>query len=203
MDRTGTRAAGWALVSVAAAAALAMSHHPTSAHDGGLNMGIHGLLIALTGVGAYGFLQWSRLRGLDQPEVAAGLIAYLIAMFGHLGAATIDGFVVTALAHGDGAGAEGLPLAYAANQALARVGVFGASAAYLLWSTELLRRGPGGWERAVGVAGLAAGAVPVLLLATGVLRMNLSGALIIYGLQWGWMALVGLLMLRGGRPAAA
>jgi hypothetical protein len=198
MDRTGTQTAGGALMGSAAMMVLAMSHHPSSAHAGALNMGVHGLLIALAGVSAYGFFHWARLRGLDRPAVAAGLVAYMIALFGHLGAATINGFLVTALVHHGDADAGVHQLAWNANQALAGIGVFAASAAYLLWSVDLLRRGGTLHERGLGIAGLIAGAVPVLLLGTGLLRMNLGGALIVYGIHWVWMALVGLLMIRSG-----
>jgi len=32
--------------------------------------------------------------------------------------------------------------------------------------------------------------------------MNMSGALVVYGVQWAWMALVGLLMLAASRRGA-
>jgi ABC-type uncharacterized transport system permease subunit len=67
LDRAGTRAAGWALVVAAAATMVFMAHHPTSAHDGARNQFVHGVLIALTAVGAYGFLHWSRIRGSSGP----------------------------------------------------------------------------------------------------------------------------------------
>lgn len=199
MEPIWTRTAGWAMVGSAAMTVLAMSHHPASAHAGALNMGVHGLLIALSAVSGYGFLHWARLRGLGRPAVAAGLVAYMIALFGHVSAATINGFVVTALIHEREAGAAVHRLAWEANQALAGIGVFAAAAAYLMWSCDLLRRGSDALERVVGVAGLVAAAGPVLLLTTGILRMDLAGATIVYGVQWAWTALVGLLLLRIAR----
>ncbi len=196
------RAAGWAMVGAAATTVLAMSHHPTSAHAGGLNQLVHGVMIAVAGVSAFGFLHWSRLRGLDRPEVSAGLVAYLIALFGHIGAATISGFVMTALVHGGGASGDARVFAWEANQALSQVGVFAGGAAFALWSIDLLRRGDVA-ERAVGGLGLLAGLLPPVLLATGVIRMDVQGALIVYSAQMGWMALVGLLMLRSARTATA
>jgi hypothetical protein len=41
------------------------------------------------------------------------------------------------------------------------------------------------------------------LLAAGVLRLNFSGALLVYAVQWTWMAGVGLLMLSWGRRVRA
>ncbi len=204
MEQVGTRTAGWALVGSAAASLLVMGHHPTSAHAGVLNVAVHGILIALAAVAAYGFLHWSRLRGLDRPAVAAALIAYLLAMFGGIGAATINGFVITALVHGHGQGAGGADvhrLAWEANQALAQLGVVAAGAAYMLWSLDLLRAGASRAEKAVGLAGLLLGGVPVALLAAGMIGMDLRGGLIVYGAQWAWMALVGLLMLAMSRLA--
>jgi hypothetical protein len=203
MDRTGRRVAGWALVGAAAASVLAMSHHPTSAHAGGLNTAVHAMLIALAGVGAYGFLHWSRLRGLDRPAVAAGLVAYSIALFGGIGAATINGFVMTALVHEGGAGKPVHLFAWEANQALALLGAYATAAAYALWSVDLMSRGPGRAERLVGMAGIVVALVPAALLAGSLIRMNVGGALLVYASQWGWMALVGLLMLREGRGAAS
>jgi hypothetical protein len=201
MERTGTHVAGWALVGSAAAALLAMSHHPTHLGQGALSGWVHGVLIALSAVIAYGFLHWSRLRGLDRPAVAAALVAYGVALFGGIGAATINGFVLPAFPHGHGGG-EAHQLAGAANQALAYLGVVATGAAYALWSLDLLRPRGTRAEKLVGAVGLVAALVPLALLAAGVLRMNMAGALIVYGSQWAWMALVGLLMIAAGRRAA-
>lgn len=197
-DRAGTQAAGWAMVGTAAVTVFAMGHHPASAHAGMLNQIVHGVMIAAAGVGGYGFLHWSRMRGLARPSVAAALVAYAIALFGHIGAATINGFVATALAHGGEADAGVHRLVWEANQALAQLGVFAAGAAYALWSVDLIRRGRGA-ERALGLAGLVAGILPPALLAAGVLRMNLHGAMIVYAVQLAWMAALGLLMLSTAR----
>jgi hypothetical protein len=200
MEQMGTRTAGWALVGAAAAALLAMSHHPTHLHEGALSRGVHGALIALSVVIAYGFLHWSRLRGLDRPAVAAALVAYAVALFGGIGAATINGFVLPAFPHG--AGGDVHQFAGAANQALSYLGAVATGAAYALWSVDLLRHGGARMERMAGAAGLAAGLVPLALLAAGLVRMNVGGALIVYAVQWAWMALVGLLMLSQARRAA-
>lgn len=202
MAQEGTRAAGFALVGSAAVTLLAMSHHPTSAHAAAAGRIVHGVLIAMAAPAAYGFLHWSRIRGLGRPAVAAGLVTYMVALFGHVGAALINGFVVTALAHEGGAAGDVHPLAWEANQALAGLGVFATGTAYVLWSLDLLRRG-GGWERLVGATGLLLGQVPPALLGVGLLRMNLHGATIIYGAEMLWMALVGLLMLATARRAVS
>lgn len=198
-DRAGTQAAGWALVGAAAATMLFMMHHPTSVGEGGFNQTVHGVMIGLTGVSAYGFLHWSRMRGLDRPPVSAALVAYGIALFGHIGAALISGFVVTGLAHHNGADAGAQLVAFELHRALAQLGAVAAGAAYVLWSIDLVRSGRGAAARAIGLAGLVAGLLPPALLIAGVLRMSLTGAIIVYGVQLAWMAALGLLMLSAGR----
>lgn len=193
----GDRIAGTALIAAGAAAALAMAHHPTSAHNA-LNGPVHGAMIALVAVLGFGFLHFARRRGLDRPAVLAGLTGYAVSLFAHVGAATTNGFVLPALARGGHAAVshDVVELAWASNQALAGLGVFATGAAYLLWGADLLGRR--GWEaRAVGALGIAAGVVPAALLATGALRMDVSGALIVYLAHLGWAALVGVQLWRG------
>jgi hypothetical protein len=190
------------MVLAAAAALVAMSHHPTHIHEGELNKAVHGVLIALSIMIFYGFLQWSRLRDLDRPAVSAALVAFSVGLFGGIGAAVVDGFVVVELAHAGGTGGEGFVFARALNQALAYLGAIAVGTAYVLWAIDLLRPGGPRIEKLAGAAGLAAGLVPLVLLATGVLRMNTGGALVVYGVQWAWMALVGLLMLAASRRSA-
>lgn len=204
MDRMGTRTAGWALVGAAAAALLAMSHHPTHLHQVALSNAVHGVLIVLTVLTAYGFRHWSRLRGMDRPAVAAAWVAYAVGLFGGIGAALLNGFVAPSLPHGHGAGGEVHQLVWATNQALAYLGAIATGVAYALWGLDLLRPGGGRMEKLAGLAGLVAGLVPLALLAAGLAGMkSVAGALTIYGVQWTWMALVGLMMLSWSRRAPA
>ncbi len=199
----GDRLAGMALVAAAAATVLAMAHHPTGAHgNGGLSGLVHGAMITLLALQAFGFAHFARRRGLGRPLMLAGLVAYGISLFGHVGAATINGFVVPALAaRGQSAVShDTFLLAWEANQALARLGVYATGAAFLLWSLDLLRDREH-WSRPIGVAGLAAGIVPVALLAAGAIRMNVGGALLVYAIHVAWAALVGLMLIRSARPA--
>ena len=190
------RIAGGAMIAAAALVVLAMAHHPSGAHSaGGLAGLVHGAMIVLLSLLAFGFAHFARRIGLDRPAVLAGLVAYAVSLFAHLGAATINGFVVPALA-GRGVTDHGLfLLAWETNQALARLGVYATGAAYILWGLELARRG--GIERWLGAAGLAAGILPAALLASGAIRMDVAGALLVYALHVGWAALVGLLLVAG------
>ena len=191
---TADRAAGFALIAAAAGTVLAMAHHPTGAHGGAIGGIVHGAMIALLALGTFGFAHISRRRGLGRPAVLAGLAAYGVALFGHAGAATINGFIVPALAaRGEAVGHDLYLFAWAANQALARLGVFAAGAAFILWGVDLLRSRP--W---LGGAGIVAGAAPSAALLAGALEMNVAGAFIVYASHAAWTALLGVYLIRGG-----
>jgi len=198
--RDGDKAAGAAMVAAAAGVVIAMGHHPSGAHGGGLAGFVHGAMIVLLATLTFGFLHLARRRGLDRPAVLAGLVAYGIGLVGHVSAATINGFAVPALAARGGAGHDLFLLAWELNQALAKLGVYATAASYLCWSADFIadkRTAP----RLLGLAGLAAGAVPAVLLAAGAIRMDVAGALVVYAAQVGWAALVGLYLLRYGALA--
>lgn len=202
--RSSDRIAGAALAAAALVSVVAMAHHPTRAHgSGGLNGLVHGVMLVLIALLAFGFAHFARRRGLDRPAVLAGLVAYAMSLFAHAGAATINGFVVPAMAgRGDGAVSHDIFLfAWETNQALAALGVYATGAAFILWSLDLVRRDRG-LPRLVGLAGLAAGAVPAALLAGGAIRMDMSGALLVYAVHAGWAALVGVMLIRAAGEGA-
>lgn len=188
----GDRAAGLALVGAAAFSMLAMTHHPTSLRAGAMIGIVHGAMILFVGMMAFGFTHFARRRGLERTAVLAGLVAYAIAAFADIGAATINGFAAPALA-AHGASREALNLLWALNQALATLGVVATGAAYALWSLDLWRR----WK-AVALLGLVAGLAPALLLIGGWIDMHLHWAILVYAAQALWAALIGFLLLRGG-----
>ncbi|MGQ0589346.1 MAG: hypothetical protein ACT4N8_07430, partial [Sphingosinicella sp.] len=196
MEANG-RIGGAALIAAGAGTVLAMAHHPTGAHGGGLlGPSVHAAMIVLLGLTAFGFATLCALRGAARPLILAGMVAYALALFGHAGAATINGFVVPALAGRDAVpGHDIFLLAWEANQALAKLGVIAASVAFLFWSMDFLRRG-GGEAKAIGALGLAAGLVPPVLLLGGIVAMNVTGAFIVYAIQAAWGALVGVHLFR-------
>jgi hypothetical protein len=201
--KSGDRIAGAALAAAALVSVVAMAHHPTSAHGGGgLNGLVHGVMIVLVALLAYGFAHFARGRGLDRPAILAGLVAYGVSVFAHVGAATINGFVVPSLAARGGVSHDIFLFAWETNQALAGLGVYATGAAFILWSIDLIRR-EGGWLRLIGLAGLVAGALPAALLAGGAIRLNVSGAMLVYAVHAAWAALVGISLMRGARDAAA
>ena len=207
--RNADRIAGAALIATAASSVLAMAHHPTDMHSGSLGQIVHGAMIVLVTLTTFGFSHFAIRRGLGRPAVLAGLVAYGLCLFGHVGAATINGFIVPALAAdghdaiGQGvAGHDILHFAWRSNQALAGLGVYANAAAFILWSVDFVRR-PGLEPRLIGLAGLAAGAIPAVLLATGQIRMDVPGALTAYTAFAAWAALVGVHLLRGGLEKGA
>lgn len=200
--QSGDRIAGAALMSAAGAIVLVMAHHPTSAHAGAIGGLVHGAMIVLISLLAFGFARFAIRRGLVRPAVLAGLVAYGIALFGHVGAATINGFVVPALAARHVASHDIFLFAWQANQALAALGVYAGSVAYLLWSLDFLGR-RGTEPRLIGLAGLAAGLVPAILLGFGGLVLDVAGAMVVYAIQSGWAAVVGIHLVNGGLEKAA
>lgn len=200
--RAGDRIGGTALIVAAAGTVLAMAHHPSGAHGGGGLSGIvHGAMILLLGVVAFGFARFGQQRGMDRALILAGLIAYLASFLAHLGAATINGFIVPALAGSETpVNHDVFRFAWYSNQALARLGVVATGLAYILWGAELAR-GKAMTTRLIGLAGIAAGLIPAALLLSGAIRMDVAGAFIAYAMHALWAALLGWAVLRGVRPA--
>lgn len=197
MDASG-RIGGAALIAAGAGIVLAMAHHPTGIHGSDpLGPVVHAAMILLLWLTAFGFATFCMLRGAGGPPILAGAVSYAIALFGHIGAATINGFVVPALANrGDSlASHDVFMLAWEANQALAALGVIAASIAFLFWSADLLRS-HGREARAIGALGIIAGSAPIVLLLGELIAMNVSGALIVYAIQAAWGVCVGFHMIR-------
>lgn len=190
------RMAGGILAVASLASMLVMSHHPSDPHQLVLGQAVHAAMITIVAFTALGLVHFARRLGLDRLTVLAGLIAYGIAVFGHVGAGTINGFIVTNLvAHGETDHAI-FALAWEANQALARLGVVASGVGFVLWSLSLLRRA-GLFGRGLAVLGIAAGVVPAALLISGTMTMHLHGAILIYAIQALWMLLAGLYLWSG------
>ena len=186
------------MIAAAAGVAAAMGHHPSTPHGGALAGTVHGLMIALLLVLGWGFVIFAKARGISRPLIVPGLIAYAVSVFAHVGAATINGFVVPALAGSQIplVNHDVFRLAWESNQALARLGVYLTGVAYLLWSIDLLRDRIFA-VRSLGVLGLVAGGAPLALLGLGLLRMDVAGAFLIYVLHVAWAAMVGAMIWRG------
>jgi hypothetical protein len=191
------RIGGAALIAGGAGIVLGMGHHPTSVADAHLSQWIHGLLIVFLGLTAFGFAAFCTARGPTRPAILAGAVAYAMAMLGHIGAATVNGFAVAVLAaRGEPIGRDTMLLAWDINQALAQLGVAAAGVAFLFWSLHLLAR-KSGESRLLGALGLLLGCGPVVLLLSGVISLNLTGAFFAYAAHAAWGAALGIHLLRG------
>lgn len=186
------------MIAAALGVVVAMSYHPSGIHGGPLGGMVHGGMIGLLSILTWCFIMFCIDRGAGRPLICAGLIAYAISLFAHIGAATINGFVVPALASPAAPPVDHdlFRLAWHSNQALAKLGVYMTGAAYVLWSIDLLQDDSKA-AKIVGALGLAAGGAPAVLLASGALRMDVAGAFVIYAAHMGWSAMVGLMMFRG------
>lgn len=190
--------AGIVLIAAGLLSIFAMGHHPVGTHaTGGVGDYVHGAMITLAAALFFGFALFARKRGTGRPLILAGLVAYAVSLAAHIGAATINGAIVPALAARTGSAIDQdiALLCWEANQALARMGVYATGAAYTLWSVDLILRGPMA-NRLVGVAGLLAGIGPMVAIASGSVSMDLAGAMAIYAVHALWAALVGIQLLR-------
>jgi hypothetical protein len=190
------RIAGGVLVLASLASMLVMAHHPSDAHQMVMGQIVHGAMITIVGLTAFGLVHFARRLGTGRPTVLAGLIAYGIAVFGDIGAGTINGFVVTNLVANGETDHAIFALAWEANQALARLGVVATGVAFVLWSVALATRA-GVFGRALGGLGIVAGVAPAVLLMTGAMTMHLHSAILIYAGQALWMVLAGLYLWTG------
>jgi hypothetical protein len=191
------RTAGLAMAGAALASIAAMMHHPsTTAEMRGLAFLVHPLLIGFSALIFASSVFLSRRLAAIRLTTVAATTAMAMWLAANTGAATINGIVVPALADsGAGIGRDIFRLCWEANQALAALGVFAAGLAYLLWAVVLLR-GQRQADRALGLAGLIAGLLPVLALTTGYLRLDVGGATIVYTVQNLWLVLAGIWLCR-------
>lgn len=201
-EGAGDKAAGIALIAAAAGIVFGMAHHPTHLAEARLAVIVHAFMIAMVWAMLFGFTHFARRRGLDRPAVLAALVAYAVGAAANIGAATVNGLVTPALVENGvrTAGPDVYAFAWALNQALDAIGVFATGAAFILWSLDLLRDRTAS-ARILAALGALVGAATAVLLATGALRMNVTGAFLIYAAQVAWAALIGLYLLRNRREA--
>jgi hypothetical protein len=212
-DAANTRTAGIVLVAATLLSILMMAHHPSvGAHDAAavvaemsgkadLSRIVHGVLIALIGAELFAFLVFCDRLGARRNEVRAGLVAYAIGAGAMIGAALISGFVVTSLAaHYAGLSADDANrfvdlsrLGMSGNQALAKLGVMGMSAAIVAWSIALFADRANRW---LAVVGFVIGAAPVVALLVGAIRLDVTGMTLVVVCQAVWNVLVGIQLIR-------
>jgi phage shock protein PspC (stress-responsive transcriptional regulator) len=208
------RVSGLALATASILSAAFMTQHP-SLHSAGIAEAIeeigrkafatrlvHGALIALMGVIVFGFWGLANRLGLQLATVRLGVVAYSIGTFTMIGAAVVNGFVVPGLAARYAMRPPEdlesvrhlLTLGHEAGQALAAIGVVATSAALLCWSLAMVRRT--GTTRVIGGGGALLGAVTVIAIVTGWLRLNVHGMGAVMLTQSIWTIAVAIQLLR-------
>jgi len=191
---------GSVLAASASLAVFTMFHHP-SGHDHGhgvINQIVHGGMIGFLVAWWFG-LAWLVARWpFPSALPLAGLAVFSVSTVVHVISATINGFVVPALAsHGpDVPGHDVFLLCWEMNQAFARLGVVATGAAFALFGLYLLSR-RGWFSRIAGIAGLCSAAIPIAILLCAQWRMDVPTALAIYALHAGWLALIGVGFVTG------
>jgi len=206
------RLGGIALIVGMVANILTMALHPTG-HDilsaGSsfqfqvfLAQGVHGLALSSLPILFLGALALSRY--LDSPSrlSSVALVFYAFSLVAGIMAAVVSGFVGPALAKHlvDAADPNKkiweILFAYnfVINQALARIVATGSSLAIILWSvaicqTRLL-------SREIGLYGIVAGTLIVVLAGPGFLRLDVHGFGLVVLLQAVWFIIAGVQLRR-------
>jgi hypothetical protein len=214
MPHTHTaRITGVVLAVATLAEILVMAHHPSVrtsdpaaaaqqiAALAPLAQIVHGVLIALMLLIAYGLSEFVLRREPARPLIRAGTIAYATGVLVMTGAALVSGFILPALA-------ISLPRATQAdlqltkdlfilcrvlNQTCAHTGAVAMSVGIGLWSIGLLRGR--GALKLTGVLGCVIGAAVSVALLTGTLALDVHGMLVVILAQALWNLAVATLLV--------
>ena len=193
MSTTQERRAAIALLVGVIAPLLIMGMHPTGADitSGGarlvmINHMVHGVSLAAQPVVFLGLLGLWRSSRSD--VATAALVCYAFGIVAILSAAVLSGFVAPDLI----SDRVLLGYTYGLNQGFAKVSVAAIGTSLMLWGVALR------FARLPAAAGVIIGAVLVLGILTGWLRLSASGIVIVTLLQGIWIILVAAQLLRGG-----
>jgi hypothetical protein len=193
---------------------LAMLHHPSvHTHDmtvavqqiaavSSLSAWVHGVLLALMLIIAFGLSEFALRRGFARPLIRAGVIAYAAGVLVMIGAALLSGFVVSGLMSLTPhltptdlqINAQLLTLCRVLNQSYANFGAVAMSAGIALWSLDLLR--DAGAQRVMGYLGLALSLLPALALIFGLIHLDVEGMTHVLLLQAVWNIVIAVAMAR-------
>ena len=195
-DSATDRLAGLVLTIAALLSVPVMAHHPTDfTNDSGIFQLVHGGLIFASLILQAGFVRVSVRLGLNNFWTLLALIAFSVGIITVIFAGTMNGFIAPALA-ADGQFPEEIAnLCWKFNQSLVYVSAYAIGLAFVLWGTQLIKSNAQ-HGKALGYAALLAGGVPSILLATGVIDMHVTGALIVYTSQWLFSACAGLWLIK-------
>lgn len=205
---------GAVLIAAAVAEVALMARHPTAhghstaellaeaARSADVNRAVHGGLIAMALVLAFGFTGFARAAGMQRASVRLGLVAYGVGALAFALAALCNGVAFPAIAERFADADEGtlesvravLAWSWAWNQALTGLGLLATSAALGAWSFRLVGE-PGAW-RWIGGAGLAVAALAPTLFRVGHLRLDVHGFGAFVLAQAAWTVAVGVRLTR-------
>jgi len=184
------KAAGISLFASAIALMATMASHPTGRElieHGGTQAAVsHSLGLISIPLALFGFLIVTRiLRRVPNLAVFA-FITYAVGAMAMLIAATLSGFVASAVVNDD------VLFHYTGylNRSFATVGVVAISLAILLWSIAMI-----GERLWIAVLGLAIGGATIIAVGSGRLRLNLHGFAIVAISQAIWTICVAVWML--------
>jgi|GEM_PF-664778 len=200
---------------------LAMLHHPSVQTSNTalavekigqfstLSAVVHGVLITLMLLIAYGFVDFAVRRGLHRPWIRAGAISYGCGVLVMIGAALVSGFIITELAslipHVTSVelqiNQQVLLLCGVLNQSCANFAVVAMSAGIVCWSLDLCS--DAGSRRAIGVFGCLVGLVPALALMLGKVHLDVQGMNAVVAIQAAWNMAVAVLMLTANQLKAS
>jgi hypothetical protein len=210
-DGIDTRLPGIALLTSSVIALAAMAQHPTTGsirsdsfaknveRVASLTRMVHGTMIVLVAVITWTLIAFALRRGITRWLMLQGVVAWVIGAASMIVAAAFNGFVVIDIARMTMRAPETGDMLKVVLQGFgAGVGVIeviggvGISAALFLWSADLaLNKSVARWA---GVFGLVAGAGLMIALATGMMRLNVPGMMVVVAVWAVWFLAVGALM---------
>lgn len=172
------------------------------ATNGGFNAYVHGFLITVYLGLTLGFFGFTRWLGGYRIAAQAGFVAYAASAIAATAAAMSAGFVNRTLAfnylNAKPEEVNSVVAAYrvagAFNYAWGRMWIIALSAAILLWSIELVRRG--GAARLLGWFGIALGALSIAGFVLGIIPLSVVALIGIIAAQTVWSVGAGTMMLR-------
>lgn len=194
---------------------LALTHHPQIvSHDvdkvlaeidakATIDRLVHGAITFLIGIQTLAFWGVFTRLGTHRILAQAGAIAYFAGFLLFVQAALIDGFLIPSIgsAHAfDAANSQPetrqiLSVCGMAIRLATAAGMVAISLSYIFWSIELLRSRRG--LIVLSSLGLVLGVGVSLAILTGIVSLNLSGALLLVGAQSIWNVAVGVESWRG------
>jgi hypothetical protein len=206
---------GAILIVTTALTFLALTHHPQIVtHDAdkvlaeidakaSIDRLVHGTIVFLLGIQALAFWGVFTRLGTHRILAQAGAITYFVGFLLFVQAALIDGFLIASIGSAYAFDATNnqaetrqiLSVCGMAIRLSTAAGMVASSLSYSFWSTELLRS-----RRdliALSSLGLVLGVGVSLAILTGIVSLNLSGALLLVGAQSIWNIAVGVGCWRG------